>query len=234
MLYSDSNPKGGIEIIPGVWLFDLDGRTRIATRSKATIPVYGERIVEGYRIWDPWRSKLASLLLKDALSQKMANIIGSSLKRDSKVLYLGAATGTTVSHISDIVEDGLVYAVEISPRSIRDLLVLSKSRENIIPILADASMPFEYSHLTEPVDLIYQDIAQRNQAEIARLNADRYLKSGCILMLMIKSRCVDVNLSPVEVYSSELSRLQGLEILSGTDLLPYHHDHLAVVARKLM
>ena len=122
------------EIVPGVFILVVDGQTRLATRSNDPVPVYGERILCGYRLWDPFRSKLAALLLKSKGR-------GLRLKRDSKVLYLGAATGTTVSHVSDIVADGLVYAVEFSPRSMRDLIRLCERRENIIPILADAAQP---------------------------------------------------------------------------------------------
>src|SRR5664280_1580307 len=106
------------EIVPGVFILDVEGQTRIATRSTDSAPVYGERIMGGYRLWDPFRSKLAALLLKSKGR-------GLRLKRDAKVLYLGAATGTTVSHVSDIVADGLVYAVEFSPRSMRCLLYTS-------------------------------------------------------------------------------------------------------------
>ena len=141
----------------------VDGQKRLATRSTDPVPVYGERILDGYRLWDPFRSKLAALLLKSKGR-------GLRLTRDAKVLYLGAATGTTVSHVSDIVADGLVYAVEFSPRSMRDLVRLCERRDNIVPILADAAQPEEYASLVEPVDLVYQDIAQRNQAEIASLN----------------------------------------------------------------
>lgn len=54
----------------------------------------GETKIE-YRAWNPFRSKLA------------ASIVGGvgdiHIKPGSKVLYLGAASGTTVSHVSDIV-----------------------------------------------------------------------------------------------------------------------------------
>ncbi len=135
---------------------------RLATRSPDAVPVYGERIQNGYRLWDPYRSKLAALILKGK-GQAI------SLRVDSKILYLGAATGTTVSHLADIVSEGLVYAVEFSARSMRDLIGLCERRTNIIPILADAAKPEDYAPLLEPVDLIYQDVAQRNQAQIAKL-----------------------------------------------------------------
>jgi fibrillarin-like pre-rRNA processing protein len=155
------------------------------------------------------------------------------LSIDSIVLYLGASTGTTVSHVGDIVRDGLVYAVEFSPRSMRQLLQLAESRRNIIPILGDAARPESYSRLVEPVDLVYQDVAQRNQAEIATLNSARYLKTGGTLVLMIKTRSIDSTATPGEIRGSEIEMLKGLEVLSVMDLLPYHHDHWAVVAKKV-
>jgi fibrillarin-like pre-rRNA processing protein len=213
------------EILPGVFLGDVDGQKRLATRSRDPLPVYKERILEGYRIWDPFRSKLAALILKE-------RGMDPGLSRDAKVLYLGAATGTTVSHISDIVEAGLVYAVEFSPRSMRDLLRLAERRDNIIPILADAAQPQEYSALVEPVDLVYQDVAQRNQAEIAAKNCERYLKAGGKLLLMLKSRSVDVNATPDEVCSSEMKNLYGLKVSAARDLQPFDQDHWAVQAKR--
>ena len=213
--------------LPGVRFVDVVGHKRIATVATDSRSVYGERIIDGLRIWDPYRSKLAALLLKSPLPLPIV------LSIDSIVLYLGASTGTTVSHVSDIVRDGLVYAVEISPRSMRQLLQLAESRRNIIPILGDAARPESYSRLVEPADLVYQDVAQRNQADIATLNSARYLKAGGTLVLMIKTRSIDSSASPVEIRSSEIEMLKGLEVISVMDLLPYHHDHWAVVAKKV-
>ncbi len=220
-------PSAGIYILEtGEEDSEIKGQTRLATLPVEPISIYGEPIVQGYRLWDPFRSKLAVLLLKLKGRQSI------ELFSDSKVLYLGAATGTTVSHVSDILRDGIVYAVEFSPRAMRDLLRLAESRKNIIPILADAARPELYSALVEPVDLIYQDVAQRNQAEIADRNARRYLKPGGTLVLMMKTRSIDVTASPRDVCAKELERLKGLEILEVFDLLPFHHDHFAVVAKK--
>jgi rRNA 2'-O-methyltransferase fibrillarin len=82
--------------------------------------VYGEKriSVEGanegekieYRVWNPFRSKLAASVL--------AGVDNIHIKPGSRVLYLGAASGTSVSHVSDIVgAEGVVYAVEFSHRS---------------------------------------------------------------------------------------------------------------------
>jgi fibrillarin-like pre-rRNA processing protein len=213
------------EIIPGVAAIEVDGQTRLASQSDDPLPVYGERIIEGHRTWDPFRSKLAALLLKRSRP-------ALRLDRDAKVLYLGAATGTTVSHVSDIVCRGLVYAVEFSPRAMRDLIRLCERRRNIVPILADASHPEDYAFMLEPVDLIYQDVAQRNQAEIAAINCLRYLKPGGDLVLMLKTRSVDVSASPQAVLSQEKEKLQGLELCHILDLLPFHKDHWAILAKK--
>jgi fibrillarin-like pre-rRNA processing protein len=213
------------EIRPGVFLLDLEGQKRLATRSDDPVPVYGERILDGYRLWDPNRSKLAALLLKGGGKE-------ICLSRDSIVLYLGAATGTTVSHVADIVSDGLVYAVEFSPRAMRDLVRLCERRKNIVPILADAARPETYSALVERANLVYQDVAQRNQAEIAAINSKRYLLENGSLLFMMKTRSVDVTATPRAVYESETKNLTGLEILGAMDLLPFHQDHWAITARK--
>jgi fibrillarin-like pre-rRNA processing protein len=193
--------------------------------------VYGEKLipVEGveYRTWDPRRSKLGAMILKK---------FNIPLKEDSKVLYLGAASGTTVSHVSDIVSEGTVYAVEFAPRSMRDLIGLASRRKNVHPILADARNPDSYFHLVEPVDLIFQDVAQPNQAEIAARNAIRFLKKDGYLLLSIKARSIDTVANPREVFKEEVKKLEqafkpGFEILNAKDLMPYHEDHLGVLAK---
>jgi fibrillarin-like pre-rRNA processing protein len=193
--------------------------------------VYREKLIslEGieYRIWDPRRSKLGAMVLKK---------FEIPLKENSKVLYLGAASGTTVSHVSDIVSEGAVYAVEFAPRSMRDLIGLATRRKNIYPILADAGKPDSYSYIVEPVDLIFQDIAQPNQAEIAARNASHFLKSDGYLLLSIKARSIDTVANPKQVFKEETKKLEKafepkFEILNAKDLLPYHEDHLGVLAR---
>lgn len=193
--------------------------------------VYGEKLitVEGveYRTWDPRRSKLGAMVLKK---------FDIPLKEDSKVLYLGAASGTTVSHVSDIVSEGAVYAVEFAPRSMRDLIGLASRRKNIHPIMADAGKPDSYSHLVEPVDLIFQDVAQPNQAEIAARNAVCFLKKDGYLLLSIKARSIDTAAKPKEIFKAEVKKLEqafepSFEVLNAKDLMPYHEDHLGVLAK---
>jgi len=189
------------------------------------IQVYNERLIhhkdKEFRSWNPYRSKLAAAILKELTFE---------IKQDSNVLYLGAATGTTVSHISDIVKNGIVYAVESSPIAVHDLIKASEKRQNIIPILGDANHPDRYSSLVSLVDLIYQDISQRNQAEIFIVNVTRYLKKKGSGIFMVKARSIDVSLQPKQAYKLVSSQLEeyGLRVIKTIDLAPYEKDHAAI------
>ena len=177
---------------------------------------------KSYRSWNPYRSKMAAAILKG-----LKNI---DIKSDSHVLYLGAATGTTVSHISDIAKDGVVYAVENSPIAAKKLLELSAKRHNVMPIFSDANHPDRYSSIVSSVDMIYQDISQRNQAEIFVNNVDKYLNKTKNGILMVKARSIDVSLKPKQAYeivSDELKK-HGLKIMNLIDLSPYEKDHAAI------
>jgi fibrillarin-like pre-rRNA processing protein len=184
--------------------------------------VYNERILGGARVWDPHRSKLSALYHVGT---------GIELTPGMRVLYLGAANGTTVSHVADYVE--VVYAVEFAPRPMQDLLEVSRRRRNIIPIMADAARPEQYAPLVEAVDLLYQDVAQPEQANIALRNCS-FLKTGGLLVLMLKTRSVDVRKEPSEVFQDTLDTLTsaGFIVLESVWLAPYHHDHAAIVCTK--
>jgi fibrillarin-like pre-rRNA processing protein len=189
------------------------------------IKVYNEKLIkyknQEYRSWNPYRSKLAAAIL---------NGFFIDIKSNSNMLYLGAATGTTVSHISDIITDGVIYAVESSPIAMNKMIELSEKRQNIIPILADANHPDRYGHLISTVNLIYQDISQRNQAEIFITNIFSFLKKKGSGVLMVKARNIDVSLKPKNAYQLVCSKLEdsGIEILNTIDLSPYEKDHAAI------
>jgi len=185
-----------------------------------------ERIVmrnkKEYRSWNPYKSKLAAAIL---------NGLEIELKKDLDVLYLGAATGTTVSHISDICKDGMVYAVEFSPVSMKKLVELSECRDNITPILADANHPDRYSSIVPKVDLVYQDISQRNQTEIFISNVTSYLKKNGFGIFMVKARSINVSIDPKEVYDIVFTQLEkeNLTILNIVNLESHERDHVAVL-----
>ncbi|MFW6119954.1 MAG: fibrillarin-like rRNA/tRNA 2'-O-methyltransferase [Petrotogales bacterium] len=188
------------------------------------IRVYNERLItykkREFRSWNPYRSKLAAAILKG---------LDFPIKPTSRVLYLGAATGTTVSHVSDIVKNGVVYAVESSPVAVYSLIKVSEKRPNIIPILGNANHPDRYTSLVSSVDLIYQDISQRNQADIFIVNAAKYLTQDGNGICMVKARSIDISLQPKQTYELVCSQLEehGLKVVKIIDLTPYEKDHAA-------
>jgi len=216
------NPFRELEGVPGVY---TTGRTLLTVNAAPGTSVYGERLVEfgglQYRAWDAGRSKLAAMILLGAR--------GFGLERSSDVLYLGAASGTTSSHVSDIVTEGRVYCVEVSQRSFRDLVKVCETRRNMIPIMADASRPEEYAHVVESVDFVYQDIAQRNQVDVFVRNMRHFEARRGVLML--KSRSVDVSRPPKDVYAEAREELTagGWNVRQILDLDRHAKDHAALV-----
>lgn len=151
---------------------------------------------------------------------------GWPFKESSNVLYLGASTGTTVSHVSDIAKNGRVYAVEFSEVSMRKLIELAKRRSNITPLLQDARRPEDYQYLVGDVDVIYQDVAQPDQSEILIKNARIFLKPGDYAILCIKARSIDTVEDPVKVFEEERKKLSAtFEVLESINLSPYDKDH---------
>ncbi|MBR9690308.1 fibrillarin-like rRNA/tRNA 2'-O-methyltransferase [Candidatus Woesearchaeota archaeon] len=179
-----------------------------------------------YRRWDSERSKLCAAILK-GVSQ-----IG--IKEGNIVLYLGASSGTTPSHISDIVgKDGFLFAVEFSPIMAKDLVFLAEKRKNIAPILADANKPITYSKLVTQADVVYQDIAQKNQSEIFLKNCEMYLKPGGFGLLFVKARSVDVAKKPKEIFMQVRKELEKeVVIVDYRELEPYEKDHCVFVVKK--
>jgi len=180
--------------------------------------VYGEKLIhEGkkeYRVWDPFRSKLAA-----AISNGMKNLY---ITKNTSVLYLGASSGTTPSHIADIAKT--VYCVEISKRMMRELIEVAKRKKNMIPILADASKPEQYSNKIASVDFIYQDVAQPNQADILMKNSTLFNPSYSIIA--IKARSINVAKNPKDVFKEEIKKLSNYTIIENIRLQPFHKDHM--------
>lgn len=183
----------------------------------------GENKVE-YRVWNPFRSKLAAAIL--------GGVESIHIKPGAKVLYLGAASGTTVSHVSDIVgPEGLVYAVEFSHRSGRDLINMAKKRTNVIPIIEDARHPHKYRMLVGMVDVIFADVAQPNQTQIVALNAHNFLKNGGHFVISIKASCIDSTAEPAAVFAAEVNKMKTEKMKPKEQLTlePFERDHAVVV-----
>lgn len=214
------------------WITLEDGTRRLATKNLALgRNVYGERLISlkgsEYRIWDPFRSKLAAAILK--------GLTVVPLQEGHKVLYLGAASGTTASHISDVVgEEGHLYCVEFAARTIRELVNnVCAFRPNMTPILEDARMPEKYVVFVEEVDAIYCDVAQPEQAKIIADNAEVFLKEDGWTMLAVKSQSIDVTRKPSEVFNQEIGILKnrGFNIMEVVHLEPYDKAHVMIVSK---
>ncbi|RDI78817.1 hypothetical protein Vi05172_g11235 [Venturia inaequalis] len=176
-----------------------------------------------YRVWNPFRSKIAAGIIGG-----MENIY---MFPGAKVLYLGAASGTSVSHVADLVgKEGTVYAVEFSHRSGRDLVNMATHRTNVIPIVEDARHPMKYRMLVSMVDCIFADVAQPDQARIVGLNAHQFLKVGGGVVVSIKANCIDSTAAPEVVFAREVEKLRSERIKPKEQLTlePFERDHAMV------
>jgi fibrillarin-like pre-rRNA processing protein len=197
----------------------FDGRERLSTRGATA---YGEpRDADGWRAWDAGRSKLGAMFEYG---------MDTGLVGGETVLYLGAASGTTVSHVADFA--GPTYAVEFAARPVRDLLDVVEDRENLFPLLKDARRPETYAHVVEAdLDCVVQDVATRGQATVANRNR-RFLRDDGRLLAAVKARSEDVTADPDDVFEDVLAELrESYEVLETTRLDRFHDDHLGVVAR---
>eukprot|EP00252_Welwitschia_mirabilis_P000710 TRINITY_DN10681_c0_g1_i1.p1 TRINITY_DN10681_c0_g1~~TRINITY_DN10681_c0_g1_i1.p1 ORF type:complete len:303 (+),score=74.49 TRINITY_DN10681_c0_g1_i1:241-1149(+) len=231
--------KGGSKVViephrhEGVFIAKAKEDALVTKNMVTGESVYGEKRISvqnedgtktEYRIWNPFRSKLAAAVL--------GGVDNIWIKPGSHVLYLGAASGTTVSHVSDIVgPTGIVYAVEFSHRSGRDLVNMAKKRTNVIPIIEDARHPNRYRMLVGMVDVIFADVAQPDQARILALNAHHFLKNGGHFVISIKANCIDSTVPAEAVFAQEVKKLQKEQFkpFEQVTLEPFERDHACVV-----
>ncbi|MFY9716935.1 MAG: fibrillarin-like rRNA/tRNA 2'-O-methyltransferase [Thermoplasmata archaeon] len=207
-----------------------EGRDLFTRNGEPGRRLYGEllRTAGGieYRQWDPFRSKLSALLARGAPND-LLDPVGAAL-------YLGAAHGTTASHLSDLWRESQIFLVEKSPSSFAPLLALARRRSNLLPILADAQLPERYRAELPEVEFLYQDVAQRDQARIFVDNARTVLAPGGRGILMLKVRSVTQrrpSASVVREARGELVR-GGLKVTSETSLAPFSRDHVALLVRR--
>jgi fibrillarin-like pre-rRNA processing protein len=223
--------KIGQHKFQGIYVMKKGKRQMCLTRN--LVPgeeVYGESLYKDgkmeYREWSALRSKLGAALAK--------NISQLGIYPGSKVLYLGASTGTTASHVSDIVgEDGFVFALDFAPRTTRELVYLCEKRNNMLPIMADARHPSQYAQYISLVDTVFQDIAQRDQAEIFVKNCDAFLRNGGFGILVVKARSVDVAKKPKQVFKQVREYLENkIVIVDYRELEPLEKDHCIFICKK--
>ena len=128
-------------------------------------------------------------------------------------------------------QEGMVYAVEFSHRSGRDLVNMSKKRTNIVPIVEDARHPHKYRMLVPMVDTIFADVAQPDQARIVAINASYFLKTGGHFVISIKANCIDSTAEAEAVFAGEVKKMQAekMKPQEQVTLEPYERDHAVVV-----
>ena len=210
-VYEDKNRLYTINLTPGKKVYD--------ERLKK------EKNIE-YREWNPKRSKLAAVILNGS-----SNIF---IRKNDVILYLGCSTGTTVSHVSDIVKkDGFIFALDFAPRVMREMVFVAENRKNIAPILADANRPETYTDKVSQVDVIYQDIAQRNQVDIFLKNINLFLKKQGYALVAIKARSIDVTRKPKAIFAEIKQRLEKeLTIIDYRTLEPFQLDHCMFICKN--
>ncbi|GAB0133176.1 Small subunit processome complex component [Epichloe bromicola] len=244
--------RGGAKVVvephrhPGVFVVRGGKEDGIATRNLTPgDSVYGEKRISvdetvknddgtstttkvEYRMWNPFRSKLCA-----AIAGGADNIY---MKPGSRVLYIGAASGTSVSHVADLVgPTGYVYAVEFSHRSGRDLINMASKRPNVVPIVEDARQPARYRMIVPMVDVIFADVAQPDQARIVAMNANWFLKVGGGIVISIKANCIDSTAPPAEVFANEVQKMRAESIKPKYQMTlePFERDHCLVAGEYL-
>lgn len=209
------------EIQPGI--FQRNGKIYTENADPGE-KVYGEGLIDHdgveYRRWDAKRSKIGAAV---------QNGINLGLEKDDFVLYLGAASGTTISHLSDILDEGFILGVEYSDTVIRGLVELSERRDNIAPFLGDARKPEEYDEYVDEADMVFQDISQRDQAEIFLKNCREFLKPGGVGLLAVKARSISSSKDKDEIFDEVREKVRSeYDIFDETELDPYEKEHLVL------
>lgn len=193
--------------------------------------IYNEKLVKKnsieYKIWEPYRSKLAAAI--------MNGLEILPITRKSKVLCLGSFTGTTTNHISDIVgTDGLVFCVAHSNKGTQNIVYEVKNRSNTNLIIHDLRNPSKYPAISEKVNVVYVDIEQPDQTEIAILNCKTHLKTGGYLILIIKTKNKDDTKQSNEIIKGKVKKLSVFfDILQEVNLENYDREHSIVIAKFL-
>ena len=99
--------------------------------------------------------------------------------------------------------------------------------------MADANRPLTYADKISSADIIYQDIAQRNQAEIFLKNIELFLKKDGYALLAVKARSIDIARKPQSIFNEIKRKLEeNLVIIDYRELEPFQHDHCMFICKK--
>ena len=180
-----------------------------------------------YREWNPYKSKISASIKKNL---KEIPICGESI-----ILYLDSSSGTTVSHISDVLKKGKIFAVDSSKEMMKKFMKLVYNRKNIFPVLESARNYKKYDIPSNTnIDLIIQDVACVDQVDILINNSDYYLKSGGKVLMSIKTQSIDSIKKPGVVIEEQKEILKcKFKILQTLNLEPFEKNHWLLLMEKL-
>ena len=82
-------------------------------------------------------------------------------------------------------------------------------------------------------DVLYQDIAQKNQVDIFLKNIDLFLKKDGYALLAVKARSIDVTKKPKQIFKQVKEQLERhVTIIDYRELEPYQKDHCIFICKK--
>ena len=206
---------------------------KLATLSNvSTNQDYKENLVEmngkQYSIWNPYMSKLAAAIIN---GMEIFPIL-----KKTKILYLDPTSEKTIKHISDIVGiNGKIFVVRNIMKNSKNFLEqIAKNRSNIFTIIPDKTNPARLTGMTETVDVIYIDIAEHNQTEIAIQNCKNHLRIGGFLMLIVPTKNIDFANNPSKKNQEERKKLQtSFDIIQEINLTDFFKEYSMVIAKYL-
>lgn len=175
------------------------------------------------REWNPFRSKWKAALEKN---------LDVSINPNDNILYLGASSGTTVSHISKLTS-GIIFAVENSPQMAIRLVKLAESSNNIAPIFSDArDIEFiKKSIYNKQINILFQDIPSLDQINILIKNST-LVNKDCKIFFSLKTQSISQKDYKQTSEDADQKLKIHFRIIKKLDLKPFHKKHFFYILKK--
>jgi len=211
----------------------VKNRKKLATLNNVGInEVYNEKLIEingkQYNLWNPYTSKLAAAIVN---GMEVFPIL-----KKTNVLYLDTTIEKTLSHISDIIGvSGKIFVVKDVIKNSKNFLEkVRNNRANIFSITRKNGVPEKFSPSIKMVNVVYVDIAQQNETEVAIQNCKNYLRNGGFLMLVVPTKKIDFVDNPSRQNLEEMQKLQSsFEIIQQVNLTDFFKEHSMIIAKYL-
>ena len=218
---------------PIFWI-TVKNKKKLATLNNADVnKIYNEKLIEmdgkQYNIWNPYTSKLAAAIVN---GMEIFPIL-----KKTQILYFDTTVDKTLNHISDIIGvNGRIFVVrDIIENSKKFLEDDSNNRTNVVSITQEKkSIPAKFVPNIETVNVVYVDIAQNNETDVAIQNCKNYLINGGFLMLVVPTRKIDFANNPDRQNLEERQKLQSsFEIIQQINLTDFFKEHSMIIAKYL-